>query len=70
MFGLKALRATKLPLCMKSACSFLRDGSGATAIEYALIMCLVAVGGVISIRILGQQVVDTFASFAIAFIQL
>jgi pilus assembly protein Flp/PilA len=39
---------------------FLKDESGATAIEYGLIAALIAVGIIVSVRLLGSQISDTF----------
>jgi pilus assembly protein Flp/PilA len=39
---------------------FLKDESGATAIEYGLIAALIAVGIIGSARLLGSQIAATF----------
>jgi pilus assembly protein Flp/PilA len=39
---------------------FLKDESGATAIEYGLIAALIAVGIIGAARLLGSQISDTF----------
>ncbi|MDE2405454.1 MAG: Flp family type IVb pilin [Sphingomonadales bacterium] len=45
---------------MTSFIEFLRDESGATAIEYGLIAALVAVAGITSMKGLGNQLKTTF----------
>jgi pilus assembly protein Flp/PilA len=39
---------------------FVKDESGATAIEYGLIAALIAVGIIVAARALGSQIADTF----------
>ena len=39
---------------------FLKDESGATAIEYGLIAALIAVGIITAARLLGSQISSTF----------
>jgi pilus assembly protein Flp/PilA len=39
---------------------FVKDESGATAIEYGLIAALIAVGIIVAARALGTQISDTF----------
>jgi pilus assembly protein Flp/PilA len=39
---------------------FVKDESGATAIEYGLIAALIAVGIITAARLLGSQISDTF----------
>jgi pilus assembly protein Flp/PilA len=41
--------------------SFIRDESGATAIEYGLIASLIGVAIIAGVRALGTQLSDTFA---------
>jgi pilus assembly protein Flp/PilA len=41
---------------------FLKDESGATAIEYGLIAALIAVGIIVAARQLGSQISTTFNS--------
>ena len=45
---------------MKNVVRFLKDESGATAIEYGLIAALIAVGIIGAARLLGSQISDTF----------
>jgi pilus assembly protein Flp/PilA len=45
---------------MKNVVRFLKDESGATAIEYGLIAALIAVGIIAAARGLGVQISDTF----------
>ena len=40
--------------------AFLRDESGATAIEYGLIAALVAVAIIVAVRFVGTEIGDTF----------
>lgn len=42
----------------------LRDRSGATAIEYGLIAGLIAVAAIVSMRLLGINLADTFWTLA------
>jgi pilus assembly protein Flp/PilA len=44
----------------KYAMHFVKDESGATAIEYGLIAALIAVGIIAAARGLGSQIGDTF----------
>ncbi len=39
---------------------FLKDESGATAVEYGLIAALVSVASIVGLRILGDEIGDTF----------
>jgi pilus assembly protein Flp/PilA len=41
---------------------FLRDESGATAIEYALIVALIGTGLIVALQSLGQTVTDMYAN--------
>jgi pilus assembly protein Flp/PilA len=50
---------------MRSVGRFLKDESGATAIEYGLIAALVAVGIIVAARALGQQIATTFGKVTI-----
>ncbi len=43
---------------------FVKDESGATAIEYGLIAALIAVGIIVSARALGTQIATTFEAVA------
>ena len=43
---------------------FVKDESGATAIEYGLIAALIAVGIIVSARALGTTIADTFENVA------
>lgn len=43
---------------------FMRDESGATAIEYGLIAALIALVGVIAFTALGETIFDTFDELA------
>jgi pilus assembly protein Flp/PilA len=44
--------------------NFVRDESGATAIEYGLIAALIAVGIIAAARALGSQISETFNAVA------
>ena len=44
--------------------SFLKDESGATAIEYGLIAALVALAGIVAFNGLGDSVLDAFNDVA------
>lgn len=46
---------------MKNLFKLLRDESAATAIEYALIVALVSIVGVIATGMAGQQIVNSFS---------
>ena len=48
----------------KTIAGFLRDESGATAIEYALIAALIGTGLIIVLQSLGQSVADMYANIA------
>jgi pilus assembly protein Flp/PilA len=45
---------------MTNVVRFLKDESGATAIEYGLIAALIAVGIITAARLLGSQISGTF----------
>lgn len=45
---------------MKNIIRFLRDDSGATAIEYGLLAALIAVAIIATVRTLGDNLVATF----------
>jgi len=45
---------------------FVKDESGATAIEYGLIAALIAVGIIVSAQALGSQIAATFAQVTAA----
>lgn len=51
---------------MKNIIRFLRDDSGATAIEYGLLAALIAVAIIATVRTLGGNLVDTFAQVSSA----
>jgi pilus assembly protein Flp/PilA len=44
----------------KFVARFVKDESGATAIEYGLIAALIAVGIIVSARLLGDEIALTF----------
>jgi pilus assembly protein Flp/PilA len=44
----------------KFVARFVKDESGATAIEYGLIAALIAVGIIVSARLLGTEIANTF----------
>ena len=45
---------------MKHFSNLLRDESGATAIEYGLIAALVSIAAIVALRLLGQDLTNTF----------
>ena len=45
---------------------FLKDDSGATAIEYGLLAALIAVALIASVRFLGSTLADKFSAIATA----
>lgn len=47
---------------IKNFSRFIKDESGATAIEYGLIAALVGVAIIASVRLLGTQLVTTFSN--------
>ena len=47
---------------MKTFKSFLKDESGATAIEYGLIAALIAVGIIAAANVLGTEISNTFGT--------
>lgn len=47
---------------MTQVMSFIEDQDGATAIEYALLATLIAVGAIFSFTVLGNGLVDLFGS--------
>ncbi len=47
---------------MKTLSMFLKDESAATAVEYALIVALVSIVGVIASNMAGQQIVNSFSN--------
>ncbi len=49
---------------MKNFLSFIRDESGATAVEYSIMAALIAGVIAFSVGTLGQAVKDLFANFA------
>jgi pilus assembly protein Flp/PilA len=49
---------------MKRLLKFLKDESGVTAVEYALIAALIAVAIIIATTFLGQQIAATFNTVA------
>lgn len=51
---------------MKLVARFVKDESGATAIEYGLIAALIAVAIIGAVRTLGTSVSDTFSAIASA----
>ena len=46
---------------MKTFISFLKDSSGVTAVEYALMYALIAVAIMATVGLLGQKICDLFA---------
>lgn len=48
----------------KAVVRFVKDESGATAIEYGLIAALIAVGIITAARLLGSQISSTFNTVA------
>ena len=54
---------------MKLVARFVKDESGATAIEYGLIAALIAVAIIGAARTLGGNVRDTFSQIASAIVQ-
>ena len=49
---------------MKTLVSFLKDESGATAIEYGLIAALISVAAILAMTTLGQQLQTTYNNVA------
>ena len=51
---------------MKNLANFLKDESGATAIEYGLIAALIGVVIIVSVRAVGTSLTGTFGSVSTA----
>ncbi len=49
---------------MKTFSKFLKDESGATAIEYGLIAALIAVAAIAAMKLVGTELQDTFNKVA------
>ena len=51
---------------MKTIQRFLKDESGATAIEYGLIAALISVAAIVAMRTVGTELSNTFSEVASA----
>ena len=51
---------------MKTIHRFLKDESGATAIEYGLIAALISVAAIVAMRTVGTELSNTFSEVASA----